>query len=201
MGLIAEALAQTIQESLTAEEPSMPCLGPRGGRQGSQTGRHEATVGCLRIGPSELAGPGRKQRVVGHPVQAIAAAEIPGAARPYPGLRRRGQAGPDGVEMDVAGQDPEIRLVLDQLGPVAALEEVPAMAVATSPPIGVRREEQLHALGEVGAGRLEDQVEVIGQEDKGIYYPGNKEGHIPTRSASEGPMKSSESRRRSPWDD
>jgi hypothetical protein len=30
MGLIAEALAQTIQESLTAEEPSMPCLGPRG---------------------------------------------------------------------------------------------------------------------------------------------------------------------------
>ena len=33
------------------------------------------------------------------------------------------------------------------------------------------------------------------------YYPGNKEGHIPTRSASEGPMKSSESRRRSPWDD
>ena len=78
MGLIAEALAQTIQESLTAEEPSMPCLGPRGGRRGSQTGRHEATVGCLRIGPSELAGPGRKQRVVGHPVQAIAAAEIAG---------------------------------------------------------------------------------------------------------------------------
>ena len=33
------------------------------------------------------------------------------------------------------------------------------------------------------------------------YYPGNKEGHIPTRSASEGPMKSSESRRMSPWDD
>ena len=32
--------------------------------------------------------------------------------------------------MDVAGQDREIRLVLDQLGPVAALEEVPAMAGA-----------------------------------------------------------------------
>ena len=26
----------------------------------------------------------------------------------------------------------------------------------------------MHALGEVGGGRLEDQVEVIGQEDKGI---------------------------------
>jgi len=48
---------------------------------------------------------------------------------------------------------------------------VPAMAVATSPPIGVRREEQLHAFGEVGARRLEDQVEVIGQEDIGIHQP------------------------------
>ena len=55
--------------------------------------------------------------------------------------------------------------------PREPLEEVPAMAVATSPPIGVRREEQLHALGEVGARRLEDQVEVIGQEDKGIQRP------------------------------
>ena len=33
------------------------------------------------------------------------------------------------------------------------------------------------------------------------YYPGNKEGHIPTRSASEGPMKSSQNRRGSPLDD
>src|SRR5208337_2686737 len=102
------ALAQAIQESLTAEEPAMPRLGPRGGRPGGQTGRHEATVGCLRIGPSELAGPGRKQRVVGHPVQAIAAAEIPRAARPYPGLRRRGQAGPDGVEMAVSSGSSEL---------------------------------------------------------------------------------------------
>ena len=56
MGLIAEASAQTIQESLTAEEPSMPCLGPRRGRRGSQTGRHEATVGCLSLGRVDLGG-------------------------------------------------------------------------------------------------------------------------------------------------
>ena len=73
--------------------------------------------------------------------------------------------------MDVAGQDPEIRLVLDQFGPVASLEEVPAMPVAACPPIGVRREEQLHSLGEVGARRFEDQVEVIGQADEGIQRP------------------------------
>ena len=37
--------------------------------------------------------------------------------------------------------------------------------------------------------------------ERARYYPGNKEGHIPTRSASEGSMKSSESRRGSPLDD
>jgi len=54
---------------------------------------------------------------------------------------------------------------------VASLEEVAAMPVAASPSIGVRREEQLHALGEVGARRFEDQVEVIGQEDEGVQRP------------------------------
>ena len=43
--------------------------------------------------------------------------------------------------------------------------------------------------------------ELFEQEELTGYYPGNKEGHIPTRSASEGPMKSSESRRGSPLDD
>ena len=56
--------------------------------------------------------------------------------------------------MDVAGQDPEIRLVLDQLGPVAALEEVPAMAVATSPPVGYDERNSCMPLARLGAGDL-----------------------------------------------
>ncbi len=53
----------------------------------------------------------------------------------------------------------------------------------------------------VGSGKLiPDKDEEIALSAR-RYYPGNKEGHIPTRSASEGPMKSSESRRGSPWDD
>ena len=40
-----------------------------------------------------------------------------------------------------------------------------------SPEIRLFSQSQLHALGEVGARRLEDQVEVIGQEDKGIQRP------------------------------
>src|SRR5271166_4969740 len=45
------------------------------------------------------------------------------------------------------------------------------------------------------------QAAAYARLSSGRYYPGNKEGHIPTRSASEGPMKSSESRRGSPLDD
>jgi len=101
MGLIAEALAQAIQESLTAEEPAMPRLGPRGGQAG-WSDRPPRSDGRMPPDRSvRTRRPRRKQRVVGHPVQAIAAAEIPRAARPYPGLRRRGQAGPDGVEIQV----------------------------------------------------------------------------------------------------
>ena len=98
---------------------------PTGGRRvvrPAATKRREDASGSVR---PNSPGPSRKQRVVGHPVQAIAAAEIAGAARPYPGLWRRGQAGPDGVEMDVAGQYLQTPLVLDQPRPVAALEEVP----------------------------------------------------------------------------
>src|SRR5271165_7079341 len=51
------------------------------------------------------------------------------------------------------------------------------------------------------AGSRDDyQVSSAGGGGDALYYPGNKEGHIPTRSASEGPMKSSESRRGSPLD-
>ncbi len=37
------------------------------------------------------------------------------------------------------------------------------------------------------------------REGDRCYYPGNKEGHIPTRSASEGPMKSSVVAEGLPW--
>ncbi len=46
-----------------------------------------------------------------------------------------------------------------------------------------------------------DLYVVNNSQPNALYYPGNKEGHIPTRSASEGPMKSSASRRGSPLDD
>src|SRR5208283_4155972 len=54
--------------------------------------------------------------------------------------------------------------------------------------------DRLEFIGSGGVG-------VLRRSNRALYYPGNKEGHIPTRSASEGPMKSSESRRGSPLDD
>ena len=45
------------------------------------------------------------------------------------------------------------------------------MLVASSPAVGVGREEQLHPLGEIGTRRFEDQVKVIGQNDERVKHP------------------------------
>ena len=48
---------------------------------------------------------------------------------------------------------------------------MPASLVAASPPVGIRGQQQLHAFGEVGAGRLEHQVEMIGHQHEGVEDP------------------------------
>lgn len=73
--------------------------------------------------------------------------------------------------MNVAGEDPEIGLVLDQFRPIASLEEMPAEPMAVGPPVGIGREQQLHTFGEVGSGRFEHQMEMIGHQDEGIEDP------------------------------
>ncbi len=51
------------------------------------------------------------------------------------------------------------------------MEQIPADLVAASPPVGIRGQQQLHAIAEVGAGRLEHQVEMIGHQQKGVEAP------------------------------
>jgi hypothetical protein len=67
------------------------------------------------------------------------------------------------------------------------------------PSVG-RRTERLVSTN-LAAGATSWSAWFSGDIESSKYYPGNKEGHILTRSASEGPMKSSESRRGSPLDD
>ena len=47
-----------------------------------------------------------------------------------------------------------------------------AEVVPTSPCVGVRGEEALHAARQVRLRGLENEVEVVGQEDEGIDLPG-----------------------------
>src|SRR5271157_403647 len=110
------------------------------------------------------------------------------------------------IELDIFGQTPEcavVALPLDHPGRFA--DPLARRVHGHLHPLLLLQRQRLH--------RLEHAVLVDGLDSQGhvcdswkepkhsLYYPGNKEGHIPTRSASEGPMKSSESRRRSPWDD
>ena len=76
--LLGDLLGQAFRESLAAQEPAVPSLGPRGGGRGGQAGGDETPVRCLRIGPPELPDPGRKKCLESYPVDTVAAAEISG---------------------------------------------------------------------------------------------------------------------------
>ena len=78
--LLGDLLGQAFQESLAAQEPAVPSLGPRGGGRGGQAGGDEAPVRRLGIGPPELPGLGGQKCLVSYPVDTVAAAEISGTA-------------------------------------------------------------------------------------------------------------------------
>jgi len=73
--------------------------------------------------------------------------------------------------MDVAADGPIVALVLDEFGPVPSLEQVPDPTTSPSVPDGVRRQELLHTPRKIGAGRLEQQVQVVPHEDEREQLP------------------------------
>ena len=85
------------------------------------------------------------------------------------------QAGADPVEVHVARHRPEVGLVLDQLGPIATQEDMPAEPMAPRSGVGIGGEEGLYAAGQVGLGRFENHMEMVGQDDEGVYVPGTAE--------------------------
>ena len=56
---------------------------------------------------------------------------------------------------------------------------MPTKAVAARPGIGVAGEKRLHAAGEIGLGRLENDVQVIGHDSERINMPGTPNGGSP----------------------
>ena len=81
------------------------------------------------------------------------------------------QAGADGVEVHVPRHRPEVGLVLNQFSAIAPLEDMAAEAMSSRPGVGVGGEEPLHAARQVRLGRLEDDVEVVGQDHEGVDLP------------------------------
>ncbi len=78
----------------------------------------------------------------------------------------------DGIEVHVSGHRPEVGLVFDQFGTIAALEHMSRKAVAARPAIRVARQKRLHARGEIGLGGLENDVQVIGHDGERVNTPG-----------------------------
>jgi hypothetical protein len=71
--------------------------------------------------------------------------------------------------MDVSADGPVIALVLDELGLVPALEQVPQPA--PSSPEGIARQEELHPCGEVGPWGLHQEVEEVAEQDEPQEFP------------------------------
>src|SRR5208283_6024900 len=130
---------EPIHESVATEDPVVPRLRPWGLGRLTDPRLHEAPVRRLRVGAAELTGPGGKQLLVSDPVEAAPAEGVSRVARPRPLLRPRNHSSPHGIEVNVAGEDPEIGLVLDQFRPIASLEEMPAEPMTASPPVGIGR--------------------------------------------------------------
>ncbi len=95
----------------------------------------------------------------------------PGIARPLPCGRLVDQSRSNGIEMDIAADDPVIGLILDHLRPVTSLKEVPHTAVPQSVPSSVGREKLLHTQCEVGARGLDQQMQMVAHEDEGRQFP------------------------------
>ena len=73
--------------------------------------------------------------------------------------------------MDVPGHGPEVGLVLHQFGAIATLEDMAAEPVSSRPGVGVAGEERLHAAGQIRLRRLEDHMEVVGEDHEGVDLP------------------------------
>jgi hypothetical protein len=68
--------------------------------------------------------------------------------------------------MDVSGDGPGVGLILNQLGLVPALEQVPESSSSPARPEGKAGQEELHSCGEVGPRSLHQKVEVVAEQDE-----------------------------------
>lgn len=182
-----EAPVHGLDKRPTAEDPFIRQAvlpGAAEGRHGRPGAQAPAEPAALEVRPSAEGHPGR------HVVPVLAASgcpappevaqdllhPLPGAghpsqdgAMPTPGVpvecrQRWDESGAERIEVDVADQLQEVRILLDQDGLVAVLEEVALPLVAAVEGPGVPGEQPPHAGGERLPARPDKEVDVIGEE-------------------------------------
>lgn len=163
--------AEAVEESGRAQGPPPEGVAEWRGWGQDQAGLGEASVGGGGFVAAVLAPPSVEEGLMRDLGSASGGPGVAGVARPLPGLGPGDEAGTDGVEVDVAADGPVIGVVLDHLGLVSPLEEVSGSVAMACGPCGVGGEERLHAAGEVGAWRPEEDVEVVGHDDEAEDQP------------------------------
>ena len=76
-----------------------------------------------------------------------------------------------GVLEDVLDNGVEVRVALDHAGLEPALKQMPAARVAPVEPHRVDPIQPLHPAGELGPGRLDEQMEVVVEEVPRVHLP------------------------------
>ena len=99
-------------------------------------------------------------------------------AAPGPGRRLRDHRRAHGIEHHVARQLQQVGVALDQDGLEPTLEEVAHEPVAAIDPLRVDAVELTHPFGEVGIGRLDDEVIVVRHLAIGMAAPVEPAAHI-----------------------
>jgi hypothetical protein len=91
-------------------------------------------------------------------------------AKPAPGPVSKSD--PRRVLVDVEHDDVQVLVVLDHARVEAALEEMADAVVTTVEPHCVQAVEALHAGGQVGLCRLDEEMEVVVENDPDMDRPG-----------------------------
>jgi hypothetical protein len=94
-----------------------------------------------------------------------------GDATPGPFVRIVAEAGGRGVGEDVRDRALEVRFVLEHACVEAGAEEVAVAAVAAVEALRVDAVQPLDAVGQVGAGGIDDEVVVRAHEAEGVAAP------------------------------
>ena len=134
---------------------------------------HIATISGRRIRTTGAALPSGQNQVVAHPRQSLALIAVASIARPkpIPWMADQRPFPANGVQVNIAAYRPEIAFIFNQLALEPALKQMPRTVMASRVPIGLAREQALHAARQVRLRRAEKEVDIVWHENEREEFP------------------------------